>query len=272
MTTFCDNFFNINQFLRSESGICGFSAPILSKKIQSSVNRKIKFVFFDIDDTILDHKSAERAALQDTRDSLPFMLDIEVEDLWNYYNQNNKRLWNEYGAGRINRETVENSRFEWTLRDLGLDIHEAQNMREIYMQFYEKHWIWVEHARQALMEISAIYPIGFLTNGFVEVQRAKAVRFELEALTEFYIISEEAGFMKPSPGIFEFATRSVKLDPHEILYVGDSFTSDIEGGASYGWKTAWFTFQPDPSQAEVADIVFDDFRKLPGLIRNYVNK
>jgi putative hydrolase of the HAD superfamily len=236
------------------------------------VKRNIKVIYFDIDDTILDHKSAERAALQDTRDALPILQNVEIEELWNYYHKNNRRLWTEYGAGRINREILENNRFEWTLRDLGLNISDAAIMREVYMEFYEKHWIWIDNAKEVLAILSAEYPIGFLTNGFAEVQRAKALRFNLDTISDFYIISEEVGFMKPSPGIFEFATRSVNCEPEEILYVGDSFVSDIEGGASYGWKTAWYTFQPELSKAKVANIVFDDFRNLPDLIAKFVNK
>jgi HAD superfamily hydrolase (TIGR01549 family) len=236
------------------------------------VKRTIKFIYFDIDDTILDHKSAERAALQDTRDALPFLQNVEIEELWSYYHKNNRRLWTEYGAGRINRAVLENNRFEWTLRDLGLDLHDAAEMREVYMQYYENHWIWIENAKDVLATLLAEYPIGFLTNGFAEVQRAKAQRFNLDTLSEFYIISEDVGFMKPSLGIFEFATRAVNCEPEEILYVGDSFVSDIEGGSTYGWKTAWFTYQPELSKAKKADIVFDDFSKLPELIANFVNK
>lgn len=236
------------------------------------MKRTIKFIYFDIDDTILDHKSAERAALQDTRDALPYLQNVEIEKLWSYYHKNNKRLWTEYGAGRINRELLENNRFEWTLRDLGLDIQEAAKMREIYMSFYEKHWIWIENAKEVLATLSTEYPIGFLTNGFAEVQRAKAERFNLETISDHYIISEEVGFMKPSPGIFEFATRAVNCEPDEILYVGDSFASDIEGGSASGWKTAWYTFQPELAKAKKADIVFDDFSKLPELIAKLANK
>jgi len=236
------------------------------------VKNSIKFIYFDIDDTILDHKSAERSALRDTRDSLPLLQDIAIEELWNHYHQNNKRLWIEYGAGRISREILENNRFEWTLRDLGQDINKAEELRHVYMKFYEKHWTWVPHAKEILTILSAQYPVGFLTNGFAELQREKARRFNLDTLSEFYIISEEVGFMKPAAGIFEYATRVVKCNPEEILYVGDSFISDIMGGASYGWKTAWFTYLPNPSEAKIADIVFDDFRLLPELVTKLANK
>lgn len=232
----------------------------------------IKFIYFDIDDTILDHKSAERSALQETRNSLSALQDVAIEELWKHYHQNNKRLWIEYGAGRISREILENNRFEWTLRDLGQNIGEAEKMRQVYMKFYEQHWTWVSNAKEVLTILSAQYPVGFLTNGFAEVQRAKAQQFNLDTLSEFYIISEEVGFMKPSPGIFEYATRAVKCNPEEILYVGDSFISDIQGGSSYGWKTAWFTYLPNPSEAKIADIVFDDFRLLPDLVAKLANK
>lgn len=226
------------------------------------MNNSVKFVFFDVDDTLLDHKSAERAALQDTRSELFYLQTVEIEKIWDVYHHNNARLWKEYGAGKIDRQFLENSRIEWTLKDLGLDIYYTEEVRAIYMTYYKKHWNWIQGAKEALHEIAKIYPVGFLTNGFSEIQRSKSKAFDLERISSVYIISEDVGHMKPTPEIFDYATRMANVKPEEILYVGDSFHSDMEGGASFGWKTAWYTSDPDPVKARIPDLVFEDYSKL----------
>ncbi|MCC5925200.1 MAG: HAD-IA family hydrolase [Bacteroidetes bacterium] len=227
----------------------------------------IEFIFFDIDDTILDHKAAERAALRDTQSQLKCFTEVGISELQDVYHRINAGLWKEYGAGRIDRAFLEESRFSWTLRDLGIDQIHSPTFRQTYMQLYEHHWQWVPGAREALSEIHKHFPIGFLTNGFTEIQQKKGERFDLYALTDAYIISEEVGFMKPMPGIFEFATRQVGFAPEQILYVGDSFISDIQGGASFGWETAWFTRENDAAKLKKASFYFNDYKSL----LNYLN-
>lgn len=221
-----------------------------------------KFLYFDIDDTLLDHKGAEKAALADTRALFPFLAHVDLEQLQQVYHHNNLRLWKDYGAGNIERSYLEVNRFAWTLRDLGLDPDLADTVRTVYMQQYANHWAWVPGAKEALSDLTKWYPVGFLTNGFAEVQHAKSRQFNLDAYSFIYLISEEVGFMKPQPGIFAHATREAGVQPHEILYVGDSFDSDIAGGSAFGWKTAWFTPQADPMRRSRASFVFHDFSEL----------
>jgi putative hydrolase of the HAD superfamily len=223
---------------------------------------KIEFIFFDIDDTILDHKSAERAALRNTHNQLNCFKGTDADLLLDVYHRINAGLWKDYGAGRIDRQFLEESRFAWTLRDLGIEPHQSTLFRETYMELYEKHWTWVPGARDALSEIHKAFSIGFLTNGFTEIQQRKAERFDLYSLSDHYIISEEAGFMKPMPGIFEFATRSVGVSPENILYVGDSFISDIQGGSAFGWNTAWFTQEVDSDKQRKATFHFSEYKSL----------
>ena len=232
---------------------------------------KIRFIYFDVDDTILDHKSAERAALQLTHDHFAELKGITIQDLWHHYHLNNLKLWQDYGHGLIDRPYLEHNRFAFTLRDLNISTIKPDEMRTFYAQSYQNSWSWIEHAEYVLNELIKTYPIGFLTNGFRELQRAKANQFNLWSYTKHYVISEEVGHMKPSPEIFEFATKLVNLSPDEILYVGDSFTSDILGGSKFGWKTAWYTKSQDLESIKHATFTFDDLQKLPYLIQNILH-
>jgi len=51
----------------------------------------------------------------------------------------------------------------------------------------------------------------------------------INELFDTIIISGEVGVKKPNPKIFSLALEQCKLEPHEIVYVGDTISDDIQG-------------------------------------------
>ena len=111
-----------------------------------------------------------------------------------------------------------------------------------YLARYSAYWSNIPGAQAAFVITTEAYSVGILTNGFVEVQHAKMDQFpELRGRTSAIVISEEVGFMKPDPRIFAHATQLAAADPGEILYTGDSYRADVQGGTAAGWNVAWYS-------------------------------
>ncbi len=223
--------------------------------------KKPSYIFFDLDDTLLDHKKAEKAALMETKSSFPFLNSISNEKLTDVYHKINKSLWHEYNHGRIDKHTLQSLRFANTLRELNLPVSVSTEVSEVYMNCYEKYWEWVEGASEVFDELASNYQVGILTNGFAETQAKKFHKFGLDKKVSHYVVSEEVGYLKPHPFIFDYATKLTGRAKDEIMYVGDSYNSDIEGGSSFGWQTAWFT-KTNSVQNNPANLVFSDFKRL----------
>lgn len=51
--------------------------------------------------------------------------------------------------------------------------------------------------------------------------------------------SEDAKSYKPRPELFEMALKETGLNPQEIVHIGDSLSSDIEGASNLGINTIW---------------------------------
>ena len=79
--------------------------------------------------------------------------------------------------------------------------------------------------------------------------------------------------MKPDPRLFAHvrdlaagALRQLTADagpplaPADVLYVGDSYHSDVVGGTGAGWPVAWF--RGDSERAPAGAFVFSDWREL----------
>lgn len=224
--------------------------------------KKPSFIYFDLDNTLLDHTSAERAAQAETYEHFDFLHEVTLEKWQDTYHEVNSALWGKYGHHEIERGYLQRHRFEDTLAALDLDSSRWKPVADFYINRYEYHWKWVEGAQKGYELLRQKYPIGILTNGFLELQQKKFERFGFYESARQLVISEEVGYMKPQPEIFAHATGRTGLKPDQILYVGDSLTSDIRGGSAYGWKTAWYAPNGTPKEANEADFVFKNFDEL----------
>lgn len=226
----------------------------------------IRFVYFDLDNTLLDHRYAERAALGDVIDDFPaFFAGHNLDAVHDTYHRINKPLWQAYAQGEIDKATVKEQRFRRLLDALGAHTEQASVVHTRYLQRYGAHWRYVPGAQQAFAQVAEQYGVGILTNGFSETQQRKMNQFPaLRSACASVIICEEVGHLKPHPAVFAHATEQACVEPGEILYVGDSYTSDVKGSARAGWQIAWYTPRESPSKPVANGFSFSDW---PDLLR-----
>lgn len=225
----------------------------------------IRFVYFDLDDTLLDHRAAEQAALADVKATFPKVFaHVSLETLQQTYHTINVTLWEQFQQGTIDRPRLIHARFARLIEALKLRHVTPEQLNACYMARYRQHWRWIPGAREAFLAIAHSLPVGILTNGFATVQYAKLDRFpELRQHIRALIISEEVGVAKPHPELFAHAARVAQTEPSTILYIGDSLISDVQGATKAGWQVAWFTPR---RPASVPDGVFV-FSRWPALLR-----
>ena len=206
------------------------------------------FVFFDLDDTLLDHGQAERAALADLH--VAFGDHVGHHALahlhTSYRASNSAALWADYGAGRISSAELKRLRSERFLAAVGATGLDPLAFSDAYLDRYAANWAWAAGAEDAFHATADRLPVGILTNGFREQQRGKLARFpEIARRAAVVVVSEEAGVAKPHRGVFDHAlaeaSRAVgrALAPAEVVLVGDSLASDIEGALGAGWQAVW---------------------------------
>ena len=87
------------------------------------------------------------------------------------------------------------------------------------------------------------------------------------------VISEDHGFRKPRPEIFESVLDALDVAPADALHVGDSLRADVGGASELGMRTAWITRRiEDPALALGAhagpdpDFQIADLAELPRVL------
>lgn len=210
---------------------------------EPSTNNQPAFVYFDVDDTLLDHRAAEKSALADVHAAFPDAFDdVTVEEVQTTYHHHNEPLWERYAEGEIEKEELKRLRIERMLETLAVDDVASERVGAHYIERYTHHWTPTDGAFDAFERVADRFPVGLLTNGFRETQHAKIERFPVLAeRSDEVVVSEETGFLKPDARVFEHAAEEAGTDPEATLYVGNSLHSDVEGGLNAGWQVAWYT-------------------------------
>ncbi|MEA3202966.1 MAG: putative hydrolase of the superfamily [Thermoplasmata archaeon] len=92
-----------------------------------------------------------------------------------------------------------------------------------------------------------------LTNGPGHVQRPKVEQFGLAAHVDFIGITGEMGHWKPAPQAFLHVLARLGVEPGEAVMVGDSLDFDIEPARRLGMRTVWV--DPAATAHPAADLV-----------------
>jgi putative hydrolase of the HAD superfamily len=95
-----------------------------------------------------------------------------------------------------------------------------------------------ERLVEALKKLSETLKLGIISNGGGETQRRKfrAAGLEEAFAPDCFWISDEVGMAKPDRSIFLHASRLLREDPADCLYIGDDEARDGVGAASAGMR------------------------------------
>lgn len=198
---------------------------------------KYEILLFDVDDTLFDFGMSEEKALHNA--FVKFGLPTGMTDYRADYKEISKVLWEDLEHGRITLPELAIERFKRLIVKRELAIN-AQEFSRVYLDYLGRETHLVPGAVE-LCKSLADYRLAIITNGFTAVQTARIENSPLCNTFEHIIMSQEAGFQKPDIGIFDYAFSKLQAtDKAKVLIVGDSLTSDIQGGINYGIDTCWF--------------------------------
>ena len=195
-----------------------------------------EFLFIDLDDTILDFQKAEHIALQKTLKEF----GVEpMEEICARYSQINREHWEALERKELTREQVLVGRFATLFRELGVEA-DAQHCARCYEGNLAVGHYFLPGAREAVESLAKTYKLYIASNGTKRVQDSRLESADIGKYFQDIFISQDMGADKPSRIFFErcFA-RIPGLDPEKTMIVGDSLSSDIQGGINAGIATCW---------------------------------
>lgn len=198
-------------------------------------------VFFDIDGTLLDFKTAERRGVEVLYERYEANLSLTGEGFYQAWCAVGERHFQRYLAGdkSFTQQKCDRVKDLWALSNIEVSDGDALRIFEVYLEAFEAHWVAFGDVLPCLEQLKSRYRLGIIRNGDGQQQTAKLTRLGIREAFEVIVTSGDVGVSKPAPEIFLKACRRAHVSPEESTYVGDSLETDILPAVRVGMHGVW---------------------------------
>ena len=123
-----------------------------------------------------------------------------------------------------------------------------------YLTYLSNEVFFIKDAKEVCKKMKEKCKVYVLTNGVERVQKKRLEKSGLLEYIDDVFISETVGSQKPDYSFYEYVYKKIgKPDKTRIIMLGDSLSSDIQGGINFGIDTCWF----NPKHIENNKIIGD---------------
>ena len=199
----------------------------------------ITTVLWDVDGTLLDFTAAERAAIKAL--FAEFNLGECTDAMLSRYSEINVRFWERLERNELTREQVLTGRFVQFFQEFGIDAGIAPDFNEQYQPKLGDTIVYRDDSLNIVRSLRGKVKQYVVSNGTTAAQTKKLERSHLGELMDGVFLSEQLGIEKPNIGFFEKVFSEIGArDLSGIVIIGDSLTSDMQGGLNAGIRTCWY--------------------------------
>ena len=212
-----------------------------NKKEEANMLKQIKAILFDLDDTLIDSKTAQMNAICEYKNTNKAFFKTANKQFTKSWHDITMRLYEQYLNGEISFEKQRIMRIVNLYSTYNIEITEEKATAEFkkYLELYKKNWTLFDDTISTLETLVDKYKLSIISNGDGEQQREKIAKTGIEKYFSEIIISGEVGVSKPNKKIFEIAYNRLSINPEECLMIGDNYKTDIEGATNSGMKAIW---------------------------------
>ena len=205
----------------------------------------IKVILWDIDGTLLSFKLAEKAAIRACFEK--FGLGELTDEMLTEYSAINASYWKRLELGELTKQQVLRGRFEEFFATYGLDTSCVDDFNAEYQVRLGETVVFNDNGKELVQRLRGKVKQYAVTNGTLVAQRGKLKNSGLDQLLDDVFISDVVGVEKPGKGFFDAVFTAIgDYEKDEVLIVGDSLTSDIQGGNNAGILCGWYNPGGEP--------------------------
>jgi YjjG family noncanonical pyrimidine nucleotidase len=202
---------------------------------------KYKAIFFDADDTLVDHQECEREAFLYLFKSIGIDYKDEYQDI---FRPLDRELWTckSYKGVSLSIEDIPTYRFKLLFEKINLDFDDYSKANDLFMTGLANSTALLENAEEIVEYLhDKGYMLCVVTNGLVRLQKPRVMNSRIGKFISHIIVSEEVDAHKPNPLIFAALLERISINPKHVAMIGDSLEKDIQGAKNAGIKTTiWF--------------------------------
>ena len=199
-------------------------------------------VVFDLDGTLVDHKSASASAIKALISNTGTHAESsELERAVFEWHRLERLYFTRYLAGEISFQDQRRGRISDILTFLGRDSTETvDDLFDAYLGLYEAAWTAFDDVVPTLTALADLgYRVHVFSNGQHAQQERKLEHTGLRAYVDGLVTSGDLGLSKPDPAAFDAAWNALGADKNRSCYVGDDLHTDARAAAAAGIRGIW---------------------------------
>lgn len=159
---------------------------------------------------------------------------VELVRIWRQKQLEYALISNSLQQGRIPFSHITRLSLNYALSRAQVSLDEA--LRQSLVEKWDQLQLWPE-AGQVLNEVKKQgYAVGLLSNGDDVMLRTLASCLPITC--DHIFVSEQAGYYKPHPAVYELPLTALELRPDQVLHVAGSAT-DVTGAKAASLCCAW---------------------------------
>ena len=199
----------------------------------------IKVILWDIDATLLDFLAAEKAAIRFCFSK--YNLGECTDEMLARYSVINKKYWEMLERGEMSKADILVNRFREFFASEGIETECEKEFNDSYQVALGDTICFRDNGYELVKKLQGRYRQFVVTNGTFVAQERKLRKSGIGELVEEAFISDLIGFEKPSIEFFDYVFEKIgEYDKNEVLIIGDSLTSDMQGGNNAGIVCCWY--------------------------------
>lgn len=207
-------------------------------------------LLWDMDETLLNFAAAERAAINALFQEFGFG---ECSDaMLERYSKINRSYWERLERKELTKPEILVGRFRDFFEAEGLDSTVAAEFNEKYQLSLGDTIVFRDDSYNIVKSLRGKVKQYVVSNGTIAAQTKKLRLSGFGDLMDGVFLSEDLGVEKPDILFFEKVFEKIHPeDKSQVMIVGDSLTSDIQGGNNAGIMTCWYNPEQKPYQGDL---------------------
>lgn len=215
------------------------------------MRKRFDIVLLDADETIFDFKRAEAHALRQSMEAFGFVFN---EARLKLYSDINLACWKAMERGELERDRLTTLRFERFFEAMGGRVPDCAAFHISYVHNLAEAGFLFDGALEFLEKLHEHCRIYIATNGLTIAQRGRFKRSAIQPYVDGIFISEEIGAQKPTKEYFDHIFNTIGVeDRARVIMVGDSLTSDMQGGRNAGVTTCRYLGDHPHEDSDLVD-------------------
>ena len=221
----------------------------------------ITAISFDVDQTLIDTDRVIMRSMESVRDELEKRVpgertrSLTVEEMWSIRDREEK----EYVGKVRDFDEIRRRSFHKMLDHVGYTGPDlSARLNEVYLKHRYNDIRPYQDVVPMLDALALRFKLGLLSNG-----NNYPEYFGLDGRFDFAVYAQDIGIEKPDPRTFQIAVQRAGCGMDQLLHVGDSLETDVEGAQAVGVRAVWLNrngafndtgIEPDYQIASLTDL------------------